>query len=445
MPHIVLRCYKACMKNEALESAKHHLPILRRRWFLLMPAVFITYSLAYLDRANYGFGAAAGMAQTLHISASRNALLSSLFFLGYFLFQIPGAAYARRRSATRLVFIALLSWGVLAGGTGIIKIYWLLALDRTLLGVAESLILPSMLILLSDWFTKPERSRANAILILGNPVTVTWMSAVTGYFIKAFGWQWTFIIEGIPSIIWAFVWITLVRDHPEQVNWLSKEACEQLDSELEGEQKGLPRIANLAATLKYPSVIVLCVQYFAWSIGIYGLVLWLPSIIRAGSSQGMGVVGLLSAIPYLFAVILMLIVAYLSDRTLNRKRFVAPFLLLSGVTFFGSYLVAGHSYWLSYAFLIVACGGMYAPYGPFWSIVPEMLPKNVSGEAIALVNSAGALGGFLGAWGVGQLQAMTGNNRAGFFGMAMGLLLSGVLMYLVKPLPTDQRAEDAYH
>jgi sugar phosphate permease len=399
-----------------------------------MPAVFITYSLAYLDRANYGFGAAAGMAQTLHISASRNALLGSLFFLGYFLFQIPGAAYARRRSATRLVFIALVSWGFLAGGTGIIKQYWLLALDRTLLGVAESLILPAMLILLSDWFTKPERSRANAILILGNPLTVTWMSAVTGYFIRAFGWQWTFIIEGIPSILWAFVWISIVRDHPEQVGWLSKEACEQLSTELEGEQKGLPRIANLAATLRYPGVIILCIQYFCWSIGIYGLVLWLPSIIRAGSSQGMGVVGLLSAVPYLMAVILMLIVAYLSDRTLNRHRFVAPLLLLSGVAFFGSYLVAGHSYWLSYAFLIVACGGMYAPYGPFWSIVPEMLPKNVSGEAIALVNSFGALGGFLGAWGVGQLQAVTGSSAAGFFAMAMGLLVAGLLMYLIKPV-----------
>jgi len=408
-----------------------------------MPAVFITYSLAYLDRTNYGFGAAAGMAQTLHISAQRNALLGSLFFLGYFLFQIPGAAYARKKSATRLVFMALLSWGFLAGGTGIIKQYWLLAIDRTLLGVAESLILPAMLILLSDWFTRSERSRANAILILGNPVTVTWMSAVTGYLIKAFGWQWTFILEGIPSILWAFVWISIVRDRPEQASWLDKESCEQLSRELDNEQKGLPRIANLAATLRQPGVLILCAQYFFWSIGIYGLVLWLPSIIRAGSSKGMGVVGLLSAVPYALAVIMMLVVAYFSDRTLNRKRFVAPFLLLSGVTFFGSFMVADSNYWLSYAFLIVACGGMYAPYGPFWSIVPEMLPKNVAGEAIALVNSFGALGGFLGAWGVGQLTAITGSSRAGFFAMSMGLMLSGGLMYCLKPAEPAQETQAA--
>ena len=112
-----------------------------------------------------------------------------------------------RRSATRLVFFALISWGIFSGLTGVIRDYWLLVVDRLLLGVAESLILPSMLILLTNWFTREERSRANAILILGNPVTVTWMAAVTGYLIHAVGWQMTFILEGIPSVLWAFVWI----------------------------------------------------------------------------------------------------------------------------------------------------------------------------------------------------------------------------------------------
>jgi len=132
---------------------------MRKRWLYILPAVFITYSLAYLDRTNYGFGAAAGLAQTLHISSSQSALLGALFFFGYFLFQIPGAAYARRRSARRLIFFALVSWGILASLTGIIRNFWLLALDRLLLGAAESFILPAMLILLTNWFTRAERSR----------------------------------------------------------------------------------------------------------------------------------------------------------------------------------------------------------------------------------------------------------------------------------------------
>jgi sugar phosphate permease len=424
-----------------VENASRVRPELRRRWLYLLPAVFVTYSLAYLDRANYGFGAAAGMAQTLHISDSRSAFLGSLFFLGYFLFQIPGATYARRKSATRLVFFSLLSWGALAALTGVIREFWLLALDRLLLGVAESLILPSMLILLTNWFTRSERSRANAILILGNPVTVLWMSAATGYLIKAVGWQMAFVIEGVPSILWAFVWMRIARDRPQDVSWLPSDCCDHLSSELEREQTTLPRTANFMASLRTPGVLLLCVQYFCWSVGVYGFVLWLPTMIRAGMVQGIEIVGLLSAIPYLLAVILMLMVARSSDRALSRRRFIWPFLVLSGVALFSSYLTAAHSFWIAYAFLILAGGAMYAPYGPFFSIVPEMLPKNVAGEVMALVNSCGALGGFAGTWIVGLLQALTGNSRAGYLFMSISLMLAGGIIFRLRgsqPVPSRE-------
>ena len=307
---------------------------LRRRWLWLMPVVFFTYSLAYLGRSNFGFGAAAGLARSLNITESRAAFLGSVFFLGYFLFQVPAAAYAQRKSATRLIFFALISWGVLSGLTGVIRDYWLLVVDRTLLGVAESLIFPSMLILLTNWFTRTERSRANAVLILGNPVTVTWMAAVTGYLIKAVGWQWTFILEGIPSVIWAFVWIAVASDRPHQASWLSPSASQHLEAALEREQTALPPQRNLASALRVPGVILLCIQYFFWSFGVYGLVLWIPEMIRSGSSRGIETIGLLSAAPFLLAVVLMLLVAHFSDRALNRKVFVWPFLLLSGVALF---------------------------------------------------------------------------------------------------------------
>src|SRR5260370_23478063 len=228
--------------------AKH--PDLRKRWLYIMPAVFVTYSLAYVDRANYGFGAAAGLADTLHISSSQSALLGSLFFLGYFLFQIPGAAYARKRSARKLIFLSLVSWGILASLTGVIHQYWVLALDRLLLGAAESFILPGMLILLTKWFTRPERSRANTLLILGNPVTVLWMSAVTGYVIKKFGWQMTFIIEGLPSVLWGVVWYYVIRDRPEDASWISAESATTLETSLACEQSVIPRVPNISAALR---------------------------------------------------------------------------------------------------------------------------------------------------------------------------------------------------
>jgi sugar phosphate permease len=424
--------------DEQVQDAVEQRRGLRRRWLFLMPVVFFTYSLAYLGRSNFGFGAAAGLAKSLSITESRAAFLGSVFFLGYFLFQVPAAAYARRKSATRLIFFALLSWGALSALTGIIRDYWLLVVDRTLLGVAESLIFPSMLILLTNWFTRQERSRANAILILGNPVTVMWMAAVTGFLIKAVGWQMTFILEGLPSIVWAFVWIVVASDRPSQASWLSKACGGQLEAALELEQTVLPPHRNLASALHVPGVILLCIQYFFWSFGVYGLVLWIPEMIRSGSARGIETIGLLSAAPFLLAVVLMLLVAHFSDRALNRKIFVWPFLLLSGVALFSSYATSGNHFWLAYVSLIVAGGAMYAPYGPFFAIVPEMLPKTVAGEVMALINTFGAMGGFAGTWLVGWLQALTGNARAGFLTMSLSLLVSaGIILCLRTNKPTS--------
>lgn len=398
---------------------------MRRRWLYLVPAVFVTYSLAYLGRSNFGFGAAAGLAKSLHITETRAAFLGSVFFLSYFLFQVPAASYAIRRSATRLVFFALISWGVFSGLTGMIHQYWLLVVDRLLLGVAESLILPSMLILLTHWFTQAERSRANALLILGNPVTVMWMAAVTGYLIRAAGWQMTFVLEGIPSVLWAGIWILVARDSPSEVRWLSSESKLYLANLLKQEQASLPEYSNLIDALRVKGVVLLCFQFFFWSFGVYGLVIWIPEMLRSGSARGIEQIGMLSAAPFLLAVVLMLAVAHFSDRSLNRKPFVWPFLIFSGVALFGSFATVGRHFWLSYLLLIVAGGAMYAPLGPFFSIMPEMLPDNVVGEVMAIVNSCGALGGFAGTWLVGLLQAETGNARAGFLSMSIALIVAG--------------------
>lgn len=399
-----------------------------KRWFRILPAVFVTYSLAYLDRANYGFGAAAGLAATLNITKSRSALLGAIFFLGYFLFQVPGAAYARKKSARHLVFFALVAWGILASLTGVIRNFWLLVVDRFFLGVAESFILPAMLILLMGWFTRAERSRANTFLILGNPVTVLWMSAVTGYLIAAIGWQMTFVVEGLPSVVWGLAWLLLIRDKPREVSWMGAESCDHLERQLEQEQAALPAVPKLQVVFEHPSVLWLCVQYFFWSAGVYGFVLWLPVMVKNGAARGIGVTGLLSAAPYLGAIFMMILVSHYSDHSSQRKRFIWPFLLISGLAMLGSFFTASVSFWLAYAFLIVSCAGMYAPYGPFFAIVPEMLPKNVAGEVMALVNSCGALGGFVGTWFVGLLEAQTGNSKAGFLLMSVCLIISAFII-----------------
>jgi sugar phosphate permease len=406
-----------------------------------MPAVFVTYSLAYLDRANFGFGAAAGLAATLHISGKQLSLLGGLFFLGYFAFQIPGAMFARKRSASWLVFAALIGWGTCAALTGVIRVFWLLALDRFALGVAESVIFPSMLFLLTHWFTRAERSRANVFLILGNPVTVLWMSAITGYLIDAFGWQKTFILEGAPSILWAIVWVVFVKDRPGKASWMTPEAAATLERALTEEQDTVKHgTRDMGKALLRPDVVVLAVQFFFWSLGVYGFVLWLPMIVRQGSALSMGRTGLLAAVPYLAAVVLMVTVSYVSDRTCKRQALVWPFLLMAGVALMGSFLLADRSFALAFACLVVAGGCMYAPYGPYWSIVPERLPREVTAEVLAMINTSGALGGFAGSYLVGWLQVVTGKPRAGFLLMSLSLVVSGLLVLWLPDGPKAQRA-----
>ncbi|UWX68625.1 MFS transporter [Burkholderia gladioli] len=409
------------------------LPI--RRWWKIMPIVFITYSLAYLDRANFGFASAAGINQDLGIGKGLASLIGALFFLGYFFFQIPGAIYAERRSVKRLVFWSLVLWGGCAALTGLVSNIPSLMAIRFALGVAEAAVMPAMLIYISNWFTKHERSRANTFLILGNPVTVLWMSVVSGYLVHEFGWRHMFVAEGVPAVIWAICWWVLVQDKPAEARWLSADEKRDIERALASEQAALKPVRNYREAFRQPAVLLLCAQYFCWSIGVYGFVLWLPSIVKNGSSFGMVETGWLSALPYLAATIAMLVVSWASDKLDTRKAFVWPFLLVGAIAFAGSYALGSTHFWLSYAMLVIAGAAMYAPYGPFFAIVPELLPRNVAGGAMALINSMGALGSFVGSYVVGYLNGATGSPSASYAFMSVALVASVVLTLVVRPHP----------
>ena len=183
-----------------------------------------------------------------------------------------------------------------------------------------------------------------------------------------------------------------------------------------------------------------------WSIGVYGFVMWLPSIIKAASDLDIVKTGWLAAVPYLLAIIGMLSAAYFSDKTQNRKAFVWPFLLIGAIAFYGSYLIGPDNFWLSFGLLVVAGGAMYTPYGPFFAIIPEILPRNVAGGAMALINSMGALGSFAGSYVVGYLNGTTGGFGASYIFMAGSLLLAALLTMLAvkktKNLPEQIPAEE---
>ncbi|MQA12090.1 MAG: MFS transporter [Pseudonocardiaceae bacterium] len=416
----------------------------QQRWLRLIPIVFVTYSLAYLDRSNFSIASAGGMSEELGMTSATSGLVAASFFLGYFLLQVPGVMYADRRGVRTMIFYSVLSWGLLAAAQGVLSSVTALIVVRFLLGAVEAAVLPALVVLLARWFTKAERGRANAFLILGNPVTILWLSAASGYLIEATSWRGMFIIEGLPAVAWAFYFRSQVRDYPGEAGWLKPAERDAVQTAIAAEQAELAaahgpgRSSALVETLRSSRVAILAVQYLLWSVGVYGFVFWLPTIVKAGSSYGIGTTGLLSAAPYLFAVIAMVINSRSSDRARHRRGFVWPWLLVGALAFYGSYLLGGDAFWLSFPLLIVAAIALYAPYGPFFAMISELLPRRTAGIAVAVVNAFGALGGFLGTYLVGWLDNATGSSAASFL-MLSSTMAAAALTLLMVRAPRKER------
>jgi len=229
------------------------------------------------------------------------------------------------------------------------------------------------------------------------------------------------------------VWWLLVAERPSEARWLSDAGREALEARLAAEQQTLKPVRDYRAAFRSPFVIALAVQYFCWSVGVYGFVLWLPSILKAGGG-GLVTVGWLTAVPYLAAIIAEVLMSLLSDRSGRRKIMIWPFLLIGAAVFYASYALGPSHFWLSFALLVAAAASMYAPYGPFFAWITEILPANVAGGAIALINGMGALGSFTGTYAVGWLNGVTGSPGMSYLAMAAALAISALLT-LALPEP----------
>ncbi|MEU6423740.1 MFS transporter [Streptomyces spiralis] len=408
----------------------------------MMPVAFVTYSLAYLDKSNYAIASAGGMADDLHLSSGADSLIAASFFLGYFFFQIPGTIYAEQRSARRLVAWSTVVWGLLAVAQGLLSSPAQLIAVRFALGVVEGAVLPSMVMLLGRWFTRGERGRANTLLILGNPVTVMWLSAVSGWLVSVSDWRVMFIAEGVPSVLWGLCCLRLVKDRPEQTHRLPAHELDLLRADLAAEQAAAPPVSGTLrqryrTVLRSTQVLTMAAQYFFWSFGMYGFVFWLPAIIKKGSGEGIGATGLLTAIPYACAACAMLLNSRLSDRSGRRRAAVWPWLGCGGLALLASY-AAGDHFPVALALLVVAGLCLYAPYGPYFALVSTLAPPGIAGAAVALVNSFGALGSFAGTYLVGWVRG-TQLGDAGAFGLMAVCALLAAGLTLAVPEPTASR------
>ena len=226
--------------------------------------------------------------------------------------------------------------------------------------------------------------------------------------------------------------LALAQETPADAPWLADAERNQLVSRLAAEQRTLAPVPTLGAALRLPSVVMLSAQYFFWSLGVYGFVLWLPSMVKAGSQQGIVATGWLSAIPYAAAVVAMLVVSAYADRTGHRRAVVAVSMLVASAAFYVSYLAGPDRFGVAFVALIVAGAAMYAPYGPFFAMITDLVPRGVAGAATAMINSFGALGGFVGAYLVGYLNGLTGTSSASFSLMAASLLIAGIITIVVR-------------
>ena len=415
-----------------------------KRFARILPIAFITYGLAYFDRVNYGYGMAGGLSDTIPMSEKTSSLVLALFFVGYTAFQIPGAAYAARHSAKRLIFWALILWGALCAAQGLVRSVWMLALARTLLGAVESVVFPGMLVFLTHWFTRRQRSRANTVLILGNPITMLTVSLVSGFLIDYFdrhrvfnlrGWQMMFVLEGVPSILWAAVWWIATDDRPSDARWLTVEEARAVQEQLDDEQRDIKPVANYWAAFRDIRVVLLSIMYFGWSIGTYGFVFWLPKTLKNAGGLTNSMTGVLGALPYVLAAIMMVIVSFPADRSLNRKVFIWPAKLIGGIAFGVAAMTAHTHFWVGYAAFVVAGAAVYTPCGPLWALIADLIPRNVLAESMALVNSAGSIGGFVGSYAVGFLNDYFKNDGAGFLFLAGSMMMASFIAAVV-PRPT---------
>jgi sugar phosphate permease len=402
-----------------------------RRWRRMIPIAFVTYSLAYLDRSNFSIAAAAGMAGDLGFGPRDSSLVGAIFFLGYFIFQVPGTVLAQKLGVRGLIFWCLLAWGAFASLSGWVSSIGGLLIVRFLLGAAEATVLPALLLYISRWFTREERSTANGFLILGNPVTVVWMSIVSAYLVRLVGWRWMFIIEGFPAVAWAGLWWILADESPADAVWLGDGEKRSLEAALSREQETIHPVRRHSDAFRSPAVLCLCAHYFCWSLGFYGLLIWLPSILRQASHLGIVWTGWLAALPYLAAIPAMILTSIASDRRRQRVGFVWPYLAIASIALYASYALGASHFGLSYTALLIAGVCMYAPYGPFFAIIPEILPRNVAGGAMALVNSLGALGGFAGTFLVGYLNGSSGGPSESYILMSASLFVSAILVCFV--------------
>ena len=413
---------------DVAQRARHR--IARR----LLPFLFILYVTAFLDRMNIG-AAALQMPLDLGFNEGVIGLGAGIFFLGYFLLEIPGALIAERWSARRWIARIMISWGLVTVLMAFVHTARQFYLVRFLVGAAEAGFLPGVIVYLTHWFRYQDRAKAVAFFYAANPLSYVIGSPLAGVlmgitWLGMRGWRWLFILEGIPAVVFGFITIWYLTDWPTEAKWLSEDERSWITQELKGEKEAKKRSFNIWEAFRHRDVILLTLCYFGAMTGSYGIAFWLPTILKRLSGQSDLRVTLMAALPYVAAFVAQQVNGWHSDRSRERRWHAAISLFACGlalafaVAFRGNLAVA-------LALFIVAGGSFYGFQPVFWTVPTLFLSESAAAASIGLINSVGNLGGFAGPMVIGYLVNRTHSFSWGLLYLVVSLFVSGILMLAV--------------
>lgn len=424
-------------------------PALRRRvGRRLLPYLFVIYIVAFLDRVNISYAALA-MRGDLHFSAQVLGTGMGVFFLGYFLLEVPSTWLVERWSARRWMARIMVSWGVVAMLTSLVQtatqFYWL----RFLLGAAEAGFFPGLIVYLGHWFTAEDKGKAVALFMAALPVSFLVGAPVSGAILGAHwlgwaGWRWLFVIEGAPAIVFGLLNLRALTDWPHQAAWLEPAARAQLAAAVAQEARPHPDRLRLGAFLGRREIWLLTAAYLCICSASYGFGLWLPTLLkRASAGASDFTVALWAALPYAVALASLIFFGWSSDRRRERRWHTAAavWLMAAGLVL-AAYATRLHGPaawgWTIGGFLL-AGAGVYSYMPSFWALPSACLSGTALAVAIGTINSIGNLGGFFGPFLMGWIETRTGSFALAMSLLAVLLVAAGLLaLALPRSGPTVQ-------
>ena len=400
----------------------------------LLPFLFLCYILAYLDRVNVGF-AKLQMLQDLSLSDAAFGMGAGIFFAGYFLFEVPSNLLLKRFGARTWIARIMVSWGILSSAMMWVKSEWAFYTLRFLLGVAEAGFFPGIIFYLTLWYPSRLRSTRTAWFVsaiavagvLGSPVSGLIMEGLSGAWGLA-GWQWLFLVEGLPSIL-VGIWVWFYLDsNIAQARWLAADEKALLARNLDAEERHKHQHRVLDA-FKSGRVYALCAIYFTLMIGLYGISFWLPSLVKAMGVKGYVNVGLITAIPYAVAVVGMIFLSRSSDRTGERRLHYVFNVTAGSLGLVLSAVFSSHPI-LAIAFLAIGTLGVIGSMPIFWPVPSTFLAGTAAAAGIGIVNSVGNLGGFVGPNIPVWIKPYSADPSASLYVIAGALLVGALIAFL---------------